>query len=414
MDNQHKLTPYQERQQRIDDAIALRETDRVPFIFSSSFWAAQYGGINCEQAMYDIGKFLELSKKAILMLEPDAISAAAFPFGQTMEDLDYKPMKWPGHGADPNVSFQYLDQELMSAKEYDDYLLDPTSFYLHSYMPRVAGAFKVLEKMPRFVAHPEWDLINCVVAFADPELQAGLKKLFAIGEMTARNYALVSAFAKEMAELGYPIANGAYCKAPFDQFVDYMRGSKGGMLDMFRKKDKLLAAMEKARVLLLQNVVPATQRSGSKVVFIPLHWGLDGFMSPDQFNTFYWPQLRQTILDLLGLGLTPCVFWEGNCTSRLEMIGDIPPGKVIYRFESTDIFKAKEVLGDVVCIRGNVPASMLLTGTPDEVDAHCRKLIQTVGKGGGFMLDGACGIPDGAPVENVLAMARSVKKYAKG
>ncbi|MCC6201696.1 MAG: hypothetical protein IT494_01670 [Gammaproteobacteria bacterium] len=414
MDSQNEMTQLQERQQRIDDAVALRETDRVPFIYSSSFWAAQYSGMTCEEAMYDLPRFLEASKKAILMLEPDAMSAAAFPLGITMELLEYKPMKWPGHGADPNVSFQYLDQEFMSAKEYDDYLLDPTDFYLHKYMPRVAGAFKVLEKLPRFVAHPEWDLINSVVPFADPELQAGLKKLFEIGEKTAANYALIGKWAKDMAALGYPLANGAYCKAPFDQFVDYMRGSKGGMLDMFRKKDKLLAAMEKARVLLLQNVVGATQRSGCKTVFIPLHWGLDGFMSPDQFNTFYWPQLRQTILDLLDLGLVPCVFWEGNCTSRLEAIADVPPGKVIYRFEASDIVKAKQVLGDVVCIRGNVPASLLLTGTADDVDAHCRKLIEVCGKGGGFMLDGACGIPDGAPVETVLAMARSVKKYANG
>ena len=108
----------------------------------------------------------------------------------------------------------------------------------------------------------------------------------------------------------------------------------------------------------------------------------------------------------------PLVLWEGNCTSRLELIGDIPQGKAIYWFESTDIFKAKEILGDTVCLRGNVPASILCTGTADDVDAYCKRLITEVGKGGGFILDGATSIPDEAKTENVLAMANSVHKYA--
>jgi hypothetical protein len=39
-------------------------------------------------------------------------------------------------------------------------------------------------------------------------------------------------------------------------------------------------------------------------------------------------------------------------------------------------------------------------------------LIEKVGKGGGFMLDGAASIPDESPTENIVAMAQSVYKYA--
>ncbi|MBT3917288.1 MAG: hypothetical protein HOF23_13005, partial [Rhodospirillaceae bacterium] len=94
-----------------------------------------------------------------------------------------------------------------------------------------------------------------------------------------------------------------------------------------------------------------------------------------------------------------------------ETIADIPAGKAIYKFERTDLFRAKEILGDVVCIQGNVPGSMLNTSTPDEVDDYCRRLIQEVGKGGGFILDGAVGVPDEAKYENVLAMAQAPAKY---
>jgi uroporphyrinogen-III decarboxylase len=74
------------------------------------------------------------------------------------------------------------------------------------------------------------------------------------------------------------------------------------------------------------------------------------------------------------------------------------------------MFKAKKILGDTVCIRGNVPASMLITGTPDEVREYCKKLFDVVGAGGGFILDGSVGIPDEAKDENVLAMFECAKE----
>ena len=165
--------------------------------------------------------------------------------------------------------------------------------------------------------------------------------------------------------------------APFDFFGDYFRGAKGILTDMRRRPDKLLEAMEKALVLILRQTIAVGKASGNKFVFIPIHWGPDGFMSQQQFLTFWWPQLRKLILGLIENDLIPVVLWEADCTSRLELIGDIPRGKAVYWFERTDLLKAKEVLGDVVCLRGNVSPSLMTTGTPEEVDASCRHLIET-------------------------------------
>jgi uroporphyrinogen-III decarboxylase len=134
-------------------------------------------------------------------------------------------------------------------------------------------------------------------------------------------------------------------------------------------------------------------------------------MSPDHFKTFYWPSLREVMLQLIDRDMVPVPFWEGNCESRLEIIRDIPKGKAIYMFEQTDIFRAKDILGDTVCIRGNVPASLLCTGSPQEVMEYCKKAIDYVGKGGGYILDGGVGGPDESKPENIKAMAESVKIY---
>jgi uroporphyrinogen-III decarboxylase len=72
--------------------------------------------------------------------------------------------------------------------------------------------------------------------------------------------------------------------------------------------------------------------------------------------------------------------------------------------------KAKEILGDTVCIRGNVPLSILVTATPEDVKAYCRKLISTAGKGGGYIMDAATGLDDAKP-ENVRALFDATREY---
>ena len=402
---------YQERQQRIADNVALRETERTPFVYATRFWSASLAGITFQEMMYDVDKAIDVTRQALRLLQPDGFSSSIYAFGKPLETIGYRALEWPGHGVDANSTFQYIDEEFMTAGEYDDYLFDPTGYYLRTYLPRIASAFEGLSEFPDFPSFGEWKVVTGLRAFANPQLQESLRTLFKAGEQLDAALKKIGAFVREMADEGYPSVMGGFCKAPYDHFVDSLRGSKGGMLDMFRHKDKLQAAMDKAGQFLLRRVEDEANAVGCPYIFMPLHWGLDGFMSPTQFKTYYWPGLRKIILHLIERDLVPCVLWEGNCDTRLEFIGDIPAGRAMYWFEATDMFRAKEVLGDTICLRGNVPTSLLITGTPDDVDEYCRKLIETVGKGGGFILDGAASIPDEAKLDNVAAMARSVGKY---
>ena len=70
----------------------------------------------------------------------------------------------------------------------------------------------------------------------------------------------------------------------------------------------------------------------------------------------------------------------------------------------TDIFKTREILGDHLCIKGDVPARLLAFGTREEVTDYCYNLIQKIGKDGGFILSSGCKVPVNAKVENVKAI----------
>ena len=138
---------YNERMRRIMDAVELRQPDRVPVAFFSMFWLARYGGISCREAMHSYDRLSEIGRRALLELQPDmyALPHLLITVGPVMEKMGYRQLDWPGHGTADNVSYQYVDREYMKAEEYDDYLLDPTGFYLHTYLPRVGEAFKGIE-----------------------------------------------------------------------------------------------------------------------------------------------------------------------------------------------------------------------------------------------------------------------------
>ncbi len=141
-----------------------------------------------------------------------------------------------------------------------------------------------------------------------------------------------------------------------------------------------------------------------------LHKGNDTFLSAKQFEKFYWPPLKKVILGLINEGLIPLLFAEGSYLKRLEVIQDLPKGKTIWWFEQMDMAKAKNMLGNISCIAGNVPVSLLTTGTPADVKNYCRKLIEVCGGNGGYILAGAAGMDKGNP-DNLRAMMAAAKEY---
>ena len=125
---------------------------------------------------------------------------------------------------------------------------------------------------------------------------------------------------------------------------------------------------------------------------------------------FYWPTLRKLMIALIAEGLTPCPFFEGEYTSRLDIIKDMPAGKVCYKFEKVDMAKAREVLGEGMCLRGGVPVSLLVTGTPERVREQCRRLIEVVATKEAFIIDASSGLDDARP-ENVRALFDATREY---
>ena len=382
---------YNERKKRVQDAIALKVPDRVPIWFQdASFFPAKYTGMTFRDAMYDSDKIFAAYKKTFLDFEPDFYfnpGHALHTPGAALDAVRCKQVILPGQGIPANHSFQFVEAEYMKAEEYDEFINDPTAFTITKYLPRVYEALKPLQNIP-----PITGLLlgyfgmPLSAGFALPEIASALGSFYSAGITVQKHQAKAVAFVKEMANLGFPLACGAITLAPFDLIGDTLRGLRGILLDMYRCPDKLLAAIDKVTPLMIGLALVQAKTSGCPGVFIPLHKGSDGFMSLEQFETFYWPSLKKLILTFIDEGLTPCPFFEGDHTQRLEYLADLPKGKLLGLFDGTDIYKAKQIIGKTMCMSGLMPLSLLQTGTPETVKAYAKKLIDGVGKDGGFIM----------------------------
>jgi uroporphyrinogen-III decarboxylase len=403
---------YNTRLKRIADVYQVKEPDRVPVQMFFGVLPLKWAGTTLRAGMYDYEELRRAWRKFLHEFEMDTYSGPGMVLpGRVYDLLDYRLYKWPGHGlAEDAPAFQFAEGEYMMADEYDALIKNPSDFWMRTYMPRIFGVFECLRHLQSFT-----DIIELpagyFMPFTRPDVQETLQTLIDVGKELPKWMAVVAECTREAQEAGIPSpSGGAFAKAPFDIVGDTLRGTHGVMLDMYEQPDKLLEAIDVITTLTIDATISAVDASGGIMAMFPLHKGADGFMSSKQFDTFYWPSLKKVILALIDEGIMSMLFAEGSYMTRLETVNEFPRGTVAWMFDQTDMAKAKEVLGDKCCIAGNVPSSLISTGTPQKIKEYCRRLIEVCAPGGGYILSAGSEVHS-APPENVRAMMEAAKEY---
>jgi len=329
-----------------------------------------------------------------------------------METCGLKYFKIPGIDLPPDQYYQYNEEEFMLAEEYPEAIRDLSSFMMNKWIPRTYKNLKGLEQID--LRESMWmGTLNTLVPFASQEVKDTLRTIEKAADQMMDWYAFLGDYEEHLMN-DYGVVNfcNGYAYAPFDSVADTMRGTMGAIHDMYTRPDELLELVEIVKDISIKNTIRNNQ--GGKTPFIAywLHKGVDDMMSDEQFAKFYWPSLRDYITAVADAGLVPVVVCEGKYNSRLEYLKEVPVGKVIYTFEYVDMAKAKKVLGDTACIRGNVPLSLMAVGEPKDVKESVKKLIDECAPGGGYMLDVGA-LVDNAKVRNVEAFYEAAELYGK-
>ncbi|MEJ2740012.1 MAG: uroporphyrinogen decarboxylase family protein, partial [Dehalococcoidia bacterium] len=193
-------------------------------------------------------------------------------------------------------------------------------------------------------------------------------------------------------------------------------GFRGVGIDMFRRPEKLKAALEKFLEFRISQAKPAIHQDDKPAVggAGESHRVSDEFLSIKQFEEFVWPNWKRAIETTFDLGYDVIrMFFEGRRDNQLEYFTDFPQGTFYIRIQESDMVRAKEILGHCACLCGNVPVTLLSTGSPSEVEEYCKKLIQTCGKNGGLIITSSTTGYGEIKPENVKAMIDSAEKYGR-
>ncbi len=404
-----------ERNQRVMTAIQLRQPDRIPILLGMGYLLAEAGGITKQELYENPEKAQQLLEQAAAYYQPDLIMGAWHTPGPSMA-LGDRMTKWPGYGLGANGSFQFNEHEFMKAEDYDAFLNDLSDWAIRVYMPR---AFKELEGLAMLppLGMSLFGYYNIFInspAMLAPPVVSALQALTKAAQLQVEWLGHMGASAQRLIAMGIPpfVLLSNMCEAPFDFMSDTLRGMRGIFLDMLRIPDKLLAAQDKVARFQIEHVINSVKLTQVPYVFIPLHRGSDGFMSLQQFETFYWPQLRDMMLAFVDKGITPWCYYEGVWDQRLEYLAELPKGQTIGSFQDSDIFKVKEIVGGNMTILGGMPPSMLVPGgSAQRVREHTHKVCEEVGKGGGFIMANTVMELEGCSPELIKVWVDATKEY---
>ncbi len=394
-DNMEQL--YQDRLKRYVTAMKNEKPDRIPIRPFAAEFAGKYAGYTCQQVTHDMELAFAAVRKMAADFDWDAVVGnMVYVWTGLVDSVGLSYYTKPGIDTPPDSAFQYIEpkdeeQAYMKADEYDALTADPTGFLANVWMPRVNKDVQAIGEPTTYRNNLSW-------------LKGGMGMLTYFQKFGEQNVRL-------RAESGTVGAIAGCLKSPYDIIADKLRGYVPLCMDLYRQPDKVEAAAEALMPHMMYNAIAGADPEKKVPISVWLHRGAVPFISVEQFERFFWPTMKQTIIELFKQGYQVLFYAEGNWDRTLEYVKELPDQSIIYHVDRGDIFEVHKQVGDKFCISGGIPNELLAFGTPEEVKECCKKVIDGVAKDGGYIMDAAAIMQDDAKVENLQAMTEFTREY---
>jgi hypothetical protein len=304
-----------------------------------------------------------------------------------MEAAGAKNLRWPGGywGLPLDTPYQYVDKSFLEDdSDWDSFIKDPAAFLIRKVLP---GRYKALEGLSMLSIHSLCSQAPLSLAGAAiPPVKAALQSLVSSAELALSAIGEMTEIASHAKNLGYPIWGNTVAVTSFDEFADCIRGMMPALVDLHDDPKRLNEALTRWADVTIPNYMAQAKAMHAKYGMIPLHCGVDEFMSTDNYNKYYWPHLKRLIMAYIEIGVTPIVLCEGKYSTRMETLSDVPKGKVIYVFEQVDMKRAKDILGNTACIAGGMPTQYLISGSTQRTIDETKRAIDACAPGGGYIM----------------------------
>ena len=407
---------YDERLQLVNDAIAMKETSRVPVAPYLASVVQRLAGSCYKDIYYDYDRAGQAAVDFYTKYPVDAFTGCKFTSGKAQEIGGINIIDWPGEPGtkiSDHSSHQVHEIEYLTPEEcYENMVKDFDGFYLRHYIPRVYDGLKGIETL-QFNPAIVLSTAGGLGPMLKPEFLETIDKLKQIAEYDAEAAAKSAEWTSKVEDLGIPKLTTGGGEVPFDIISDYFRTTLPAMTDLFEYESEIL---ELCNILADRQIASWKYFEGAQMpvkrVFFPLHKAMDGFMSPEQFEKIYMGPYLKMLDYLLSIGVTPFVFTEGPYNTRLDQLAEMLPKGCLVAFETVDMKRAKETVGKHNCITGNLSLYTLEFGTKEQTIEETKKLIDICAPGGGYIF-GASGCVENAKPENLEAMFETLDTYGR-
>jgi uroporphyrinogen decarboxylase len=158
-------------------------------------------------------------------------------------------------------------------------------------------------------------------------------------------------------------------------------------------------------------------RAGVDILFIGDDIGIQGgpVMPPSMWREFLLPPLRKIIGRARAVRPDIPIAYHSCGAVEFAVEGLIDAGITILQSlqpEANDLAKIKRDFGDRLAFWGGVGSQSTLShGTPEDVIAEVKGLMETVSKGGGFICSPAHFVEPESPLENLDAFMQAIEDY---
>ncbi len=408
---------FEYRVKLAEDAIAHKEPERIPIWIncgSTPFLLDEESDSCYRYVFYDHDKAAASIIKFHQEFQPD-VQMANLHCGPAEELAGTLSIDWPGRPGTrvPDTSiFQAHEHEFLEQEEYPEMLADFTGFMLKKYIPR---AFPGLQGLGTMItpAPTNYMYFGAMRGLTGKPALEAYEKLLQIGKYQEEMQAKLGQLQGTLAGMGFPSMLSGVGNVPYDTLANYFRGTLGIFDDLIECEDMVEKAVDMFADLQIANLqyfkfapIPI------KRVMFWMHKGMDGFMSPNQYERLYWKPFLKVIHALADMGVTPIIYTEGPYHTRLEQMVDLPENKCVIHFEDVDLAKAKATIGKTNCITGNFPIYLLERGTVEQVVEEAKRQIDIGAPGGGFIFETNASI-EGVKRENLHALYDTIRTYGK-
>lgn len=366
---------YQERLNRINKAINLDPVDKIPMIFMATAFAPRYMGMTQAEFVNNPDAAVDVTIAAMKRLRDlDGINMMTRGYSTIGLSLSWlSKVAAPGKELAEDDLWQVQEAELMTVDDYDFIIDKGWTAFLKGYLPKIVD-------MEVYEAYLAWMGKN------------------------------LSEVPKKYRAAGYAVIACGGTTIPFECLCGG-RSMPEFFLDLYRIPDKVKAAMDVILPHQIERAVSAVDCTEVPRVWVGGWRSASALIAPKIWDSLVFPYFLEIVNALSEKGIISVLHLDQDWNRDLERLLEFPAKKCVLNLDGmTDIRKANEILKNHMAIMGDIPATMLATGTPDDIYKYVKGLVRDVGPTGLLLCPG-CDGPINTKPENMEAFVAAAREY---